>query len=300
MKSPTSTKLFDIAFDVVVYVVMVGVLVVTLYPFLNILAVSFNESSDAMKGGIYLWPRKFSLLNYHELITYGNLFHSFFISVMRTVIGTLTAIVSTCMLAFVLSRKEFVYRRFFTAIFVLTLYISGGLIPGYMLLRSLGLLNKFAVYIWPALIHCWNVIVIRSYIEGIPFSLQESAKIDGANDLRIFARIIMPLCLPVIATISLFIAVGQWNSWVDTYLYASSRKDLSTLQFELVRIMQNATAAQTNASVLSQNSLAAGQRVFPQSLRMAITIMATVPIILVYPFIQRFFVKGLTLGGVKA
>lgn len=290
---------FDIFFDSFIYLFMLFVLVITLYPFLNVLAISLNDSIDSMRGGIHLIPRKPTFENYAEIFKYSNLSHASVVSVLRTVIGTVFSVASTCMLAFALSRKEFVYRRFFTVVFVITMYVSGGLIPDYMNIRNLGLLGKFAVYILPTLINCYNVIIIRSFIDNLPYSLQESAKIDGANDLRIFWRIVMPLCLPVIATIALFVAVSQWNSWLDTYLYASSKPELSTLQYELMKVLNNTTATQ-NASLIDPNSPAARSTVSPQSIRMAITIVATVPILVIYPFLQKYFVTGLTLGSVKA
>jgi len=293
------SSLFDIVFDIFIYLIMIFVLIITLYPFLNVLAISFNESIDSMRGGIHIFPRKFTLDNYKEIFKYSNLSHAFLISVLRTVIGTALSLISTCMLAYVLSRKEFVFRKFFTMAFVITMYVSGGLIPDYMNLRNLGLIGKFWVYIIPGLINCYNVIIVRSFIDNLPYSLQESAKIDGANDFLIFRRIVMPLCMPVIATVALFIAVGQWNSWMDTYLYANSKSELSTLQYELMKVLSNATAAQ-DASRIDPNSPIAKSTVSPQSIRMAITIVAAVPILVVYPFLQKYFVTGLTIGSVKA
>lgn len=290
----------DIVFELFLYLFMIFILIATLYPFLNILAISLNDSVDATRGGIHILPRKFTLANYKEIFKYQNIPHAFFISVARTVIGTATGIISSTMLAYTLSRKDFMARKLFATMFVLTMYISGGLIPDYMLIRNMGLLGKFAVYIIPGLIGTYNVIVIRSFIDNIPYSLQESAKIDGASDFRIFVKIIMPLCVPVIATISLFIAVGQWNSWMDTFLYASGKDNLSTLQYELMKVMANTTANQgADAALKNQSSVISGSKVSPQSIRMAITIVATVPILLVYPFVQKYFVSGLTLGAVK-
>jgi putative aldouronate transport system permease protein len=169
-----------------------------------------------------------------------------------------------------------------------------------MLIRNVGLIGKFGVYILPGLISTWNVIVIRSFMDNIPFSLQESAKIDGATDLKIFMEIIMPLCIPVIATISLFIAVGQWNSWMDTFLYTNGKDSLSTLQYELMKVMATTSASTGQGSAaLSNSTTIKANTVSPQSIRMAITIVATVPILLVYPFVQKYFVSGMTLGAVK-
>lgn len=291
----------DKIFDVIIWIIMVFVLIVTLYPFLNILAISLNESNDAMRGGISIFPRKFTLRNYKEILKYQNLTHAFLISVLRTIIGTMLGVFSTCMIAYVLSRKDFMYRKLFTILFVITMYVGGGLIPDYMLMRHLGLLNNFWVYILPGLINTYNILLIRSFISGLPYSLQESAKLDGANDFVIFFKIVMPLCIPVIATVSLFIAVGQWNSWMDTYLYASSRENLSTLQYEMVKILNDTTAAAgPGQSHINPNDPAARQTISPTSIRMAITVVATIPILVVYPFIQKYFISGMTLGAVKS
>lgn len=286
-------------FDIVIIVLMVLIAIITIYPFLNVLAISFNDATDTVKGGIHILPREFTLQNYKEIFS-GNskLTQGLIISVLRTVIGTALGVISSAMVAFVLSRREFIFNKFVTVLFVLTMYVSGGLIPEYMVIRELGLVNKFAVYILPGLISTFNVIVIRSFIDGLPPALNESAMIDGANDFVIFYKIVLPLCLPVIATVALFIAVGQWNSWFDTYLYARTNDSLTTLQYELMKVMDNATAS---ASVDPNNPLMqAASGVNPESIKMAITMVATVPILLVYPFVQKYFVSGMTLGAVKS
>jgi putative aldouronate transport system permease protein len=201
------------------------------------------------------------------------------------------------MVAYTLSRREFVFNKIITIIFVLTMYIGGGLIPEYMVVKGLELVNNFAVYILPGLIGTFNVIVIRSFIDGLPPALNESAMIDGANDFVIFTKIVLPLCLPVIATVALFIAVGQWNSWFDTYLYARSSDGLTTLQYELMKVMGNATGS---AKVDPNNPVLQAASINPESIKMAITMVATVPILLVYPFVQKYFVTGMTLGAVKS
>jgi putative aldouronate transport system permease protein len=292
----------NVSFHLCLYAAMVFIGAVMLYPFVNILALSLNDSVDSIRGGVYLFPRVFTLNNYVTIFAFGNLFDAFKISIVRTVVGTVTSVACTSLLAYTLSRRDFFARRFFSLLFVLTMYVSGGLIPGYLLIRNLGLINNFWVYIIPGLIGVWNAFVVRSYIDGLPESLQESARIDGANDLLIFFRIIFPLCMPVIATISLFVAVGQWNAWIDTYLYAGGAQQLSTLQYELMKIIRNSDAAVSMAMVKSMNNPALQSqlaRVSPESVKMAITITATLPILLIYPFVQKYFVKGLTLGAVK-
>ncbi|WP_159886702.1 carbohydrate ABC transporter permease [Paenibacillus puerhi] len=279
---------------------MLFVAVVTIYPFLNILAISFNEAMDTVRGGIYLWPRQFTWENYKQIYTYNNLLVAFQNSVLRTVIGTFAGVFSSSMIAYVLSRRDFIARKQISFLFVLTLYFSGGLIPTYMLMRELHLMNSFWVYILPTLVNAWNIFVIRSFMDGLPISLQESAKLDGANDMTIFFKIILPLCKPVLATISLFIAVAQWNSWFDTFLYNSTSEHLSTLQYELMKILANTTIGSSNADLARSGNPALSAQVSPESIRASITIVATLPILLVYPFLQKYFVKGLTLGAVKA
>jgi len=284
--------------DILILFFMCLVIVVTLYPFLNISAKSFNDPIDTIKGGITLYPRVPTLSNYTGLFEAGsNLPAAFRMSVLRTVIGTFCGVLCSAMFAFSLSRTDFIFRRIFTIFLVITMYVGGGMIPEYMLIRRLGLINSFWVYIIPALINAFNIVVIRSYIETIPLSLQESAKIDGANDISIFFRIILPLCKPVLATIALFVAVGQWNSWFDTYLYARGTKALSTLQFELMKVLDSAQSAGSQVDIYSEGLRAAKRS--PEAIKMAITVIATLPILLVYPFLQKYFVSGITLGAVK-
>jgi len=284
--------------DILIFVFMLFVIVVTLFPFLNILAKSFNDPIDTVKGGIHIIPRVFTIDNYISLFEGGsNLPAAFRMSILRTVLGTLTGLFCCALFAFPLSRSDFVFRRSFTVILVITMYIGGGLIPDFLLIRNLGLINNFWVYIIPWLINAFNVIVIRAYMDTIPISLQESAKIDGANDFKIFYKIILPLCKPVLATIALFIAVAQWNSWFDTYLYARNSNVLTTLQFELMKVLDNASAMGAQVDIYSVGLRQAKRN--PEALKMAITIIATVPILVVYPFLQRYFVSGITLGAVK-
>jgi putative aldouronate transport system permease protein len=291
----------DRLFDWCNYLFLTMVLLVTLYPFLNVLAISLNDSVDTVRGGIYIWPREFTLENYRVIFEYDHLVTGFINSVLRTVIGTVLGVLSSAMVAFTLSRGDFQGRKFVSTIIVLTLYFSGGLIPGYMLIRELNLINTFWVYVLPGMVNAFHIIIVRSFMDGLPYSLQESAKIDGANDFTIFWRIILPLCTPVLATIALFVAVGQWNAWFDTYLYNSSNPNLTTLQYELMKILQNTTMSASDANAFRGTSGEDHSRtVSPESIKMAISMITIIPILLVYPFVQRFFVKGMTLGAVKS
>lgn len=290
-----SEKLFDILNTAF----MCLVVVVTLYPFLNVLAISLNDSTDTVRGGIYIWPRAFTLQNYSTIFQYEGLLQGLYISVLRTVAGTLLGLFSSSMLAYTLSRIDFQGRRFISVFLALTMYFTGGLIPVYILMRDLGLIGTFWVYIFPGMVSAFNVFVIRSFIDGLPYALQESAKLDGANDFTIYWRIILPLCKPVLATIALFLAVGQWNAWFDTYLYNGGKAHLTTLQYELMKVLQS--TQQGGAGMNNVNDMARQMtQISPESIKMSITIIVTVPILLVYPFLQKYFVGGMTLGAVKS
>ncbi|MBP1904233.1 putative aldouronate transport system permease protein [Paenibacillus turicensis] len=288
----------DKVFNVCNVILMCLILVVTLYPFLNVLAISLNDSTDTVRGGIYLWPREFTLKNYETIFGYSTLIQGFKVTISRTIVGTVLGLLSSAMLAYTISRPDFLSRRFVSKFLAITMYVSGGLVPTFVLMRQLDLVGTFWVYIFPGIVSAFNVFVIRSFIDGLPYALQESANLDGANDLQIFYKVILPLCKPVLATITLFLAVGQWNAWIDTYMYNANKPQWTTLQFELMKILQstNQGGKMTNANDLA-NQMA---QVSPESIKMAITIVVTVPILVVYPFLQRYFVDGMTLGAVKA
>ncbi|MDE7205546.1 MAG: carbohydrate ABC transporter permease [Lachnospiraceae bacterium] len=288
----TKIKSRENILDWVLLVIFIFLMIITLYPFLNVLAISFNDPIDTMRNINFVIPRQFTLSNYVYIFEENDLISPLMLSVIKTLVGAGVGVICTAMLAYVLSRKDFYFNKVFTLLFVITMYVSGGLIPEYLLLmRTLGLGNNFLVYILPGLIWVYNVILVRSFVEGLPIALQEAARVDGANDFIIWARIILPLCKPVLATVALFVAVGQWNSFMDTYLYA---KELPTLQYVLYEIMETATIKiDPHAADQMKNAVS------PLSVRMAITIVATVPIIIVYPFLQKYFVGGMTVGAVK-
>lgn len=292
---PLSDRLLDIA--IIVFMTLVAI--ITIYPFLNVLALSLNDSTDSVRGGITIFPREFTLKNYEIIFSFGGLITGFKISVLRTVVGTILGLISASMLAFTLARPDFQGRRFVSVYLAITMYVSAGLIPGYLLIKDLNMMGTFAVYVLPGIVSAFNVFVIRSFIDGIPFALQESAKIDGANDFKIYWRIILPMTTPALATIALFLAVGQWNSWFDTYLFNASSPSLTTLQYELMKVLQSTTTGNGGDYRTSTNITQVLATVSPESVKMAITIFVTIPILLVYPFLQRFFVQGMTLGAVK-
>ncbi|MGG0821732.1 carbohydrate ABC transporter permease [Paenibacillus turicensis] len=293
-------SLGDRVFDTCNMIAMICLMIVTLYPFINMIAVSFNDANDAVRGGIYLWPRQWTFDNYKYVFGESDIYHATLISALRTLLGTAVSVFCTAMLAYTLSRQEFVLRKSVTIFFVFTMYFSGGLIPSYLLIRNLNLIDSFWVYIVPGVIGVFNMIVIRSFIEGLPEGILESARIDGAGEFATFVRVVLPLTIPAMATVSLFVAVGQWNSWFDVFLYNSSNTNLSTLQYELMKILQTTTTSSTTSiSDIYQSADNTAVMVTPTSIRATMTIIASVPILMVYPFLQKYFVQGMTLGGVK-
>lgn len=301
-KPAARRKIEPILFNTFNTVFMIVLVIVTLFPFLNTIVISFNAGNDTIRGGIYLWPRVFTLQNYKAVFVSGTIFDAFLISVYRTVLSTILSLFLTTMLAYTLSRREYVFRKLITLVFILTMYFNAGLIPSYFLIKDLHLINTFWVYIVPGMVSAFNMIVIRTYIGSIPESLIESAKIDGAGDFKIFMRIIFPLCRPVLATVALFVAVGSWNAWFDAFIYTSSHQELSTLQYELMKLLSSSMYANSNPAMnagVGMTAEAASALVTPVSIRAAITIVASVPILLVYPFMQKHFVVGLNVGSVK-
>jgi putative aldouronate transport system permease protein len=299
--SRRSTHLGDRLFDIFNILFMSCLVVVTLYPFINTLAVALNDANDAVRGGIYVFPRMWTADNFKYVFSEAAIVHAFFISVMRTVLGTVVTVFCSAMVAYTMSRQEYVLRKFVTVAFIFTMYFSGGLIPGYLLIRDLGMVGSFWVYIIPGMIGVFNLIIIRSFIEGLPDGILEAARIDGASDFAMFMRIVLPLVVPVLATVALFSAVSQWNSWFDVFLYNSSKENLSTLQYELMKILQNTNTqtSQTAADVFASSANSGASMVTPTSIRSTMTIVVSLPIIMVYPFLQKYFVKGMTVGGVK-
>lgn len=277
---------------------MIAFVIITLYPVLNTVAISFNEGIDAVRGGIYLWPRKFAIKNYETVLAMENLITGAKITVARTVIGTFLALIINALLAYVVSRKRFLFKSQLSLFWVITMYVNGGLIPTFLLYRNLHLTGTFWVYVIPGMVSAWNMLVLRTYMQGLPDSLEESAQLDGAGYMTIFLKIISPLCKPVYATIVLFVAVGQWNSWFDAMIYNRMKTEYTTLQYELMKLLSSVMQQSGSASSASERG-AAGAAITPLTIRAAATVVTMLPIICLYPFLQRYFVTGLTIGGVK-
>ena len=285
----------DIIFEVFLIIFMVIFLAVTLYPIINTLALSFNDGFDALVHKVHFIPHSPTLDNYKAVFAKEGYRYGAVNTVLRTLFGTLISLVVNAILAYVISRKRFLFKKSFSLFWVITMYVNGGLIPTYITFQKLHLINNFLVYIIPGAVSAFNMLVIRNYMNGIPESLEESAQIDGAGYFKIFYSIISPLCKPVYATIALFVAVYQWNAWFDAMLYNKMHDELTVLQYELMKQLQTAMKSAGSVEGLKNG----GTTITPTSIRAAATICTMVPILFVYPFLQRYFVTGLTIGGVK-
>ncbi|NLO82099.1 MAG: carbohydrate ABC transporter permease [Clostridiales bacterium] len=291
----------DIFVDSVVYLILAIVFIATVYPFYYCLVISFNEGIDASTGGIFLWPRRFTLENYEMVFSNEQLMSGFLVSVLRTVTGTILSLLFTGLFAYGLAYKNLMFKKTYIGIMIFAMYFSGGLIPYYVLLKNLRLLNTFWVYIIPALLSPFNAIIMMSFFREIPDSIEESVKIDGANDLVTFFRIIVPISTPVFATIALFNGVGHWNSWFDTAFFTTDRK-LRTLSFLLKEIINRANLTSMLGPGMSdaeRSATYAARSYTAETIRMATMMLVVIPIICIYPFLQRYFVKGIMIGSIK-
>lgn len=272
------------------------------YPFWYMIVLSFNEGADAMKGGVYFWPRVFTTFNYRMVLANPVVLNAYGITIARTLIGTVLGMVVTALAAYALACKTLPGRKLFNLIVLIPFVFSGGLIPYYLTLVELKIVNTFWVYILPMLFNIWNMFVMKQFFAEIPQSLTEAAIIDGAGDMTILWKIVCPISLPMFAAIGLFVAVGHWNSWFDGAYYVNSEKliPLQTYLKKLLDSMQitmqnNTVGSNMSASVLSEEMSA----ITTNSVRMASIMVATAPIMLLYPFLQKYFVKGVRIGAVK-
>lgn len=286
----------DKVVNVIVYILLAFIGIVTLYPFYYTIICSFNDGLDLMKGGVYLWPRKFTLSNYELFIGDEGWRHAFFISVARTIVGTVLCTGFTSMFSYALSRNNLMFKKGYRFLVIFTMYFSGGLIPYYVLLRSLGLLNTFWVYVIPGMVNTFFVMTGINFFASIPESMIEAAKIDGAREIKVLTKIVLPVSKPFLATLALFAAVGQWNSWLDSAYYVRDA-GLQTLSFKMMTTINQTLATAANADTAGQMSQANTATSFTvQATAMAVSM---IPIMCVYPFLQKYFVQGMMIGAVK-
>lgn len=283
-------------FDVINVMFMIIFCITIIYPVWYTLILSFNDGADAMLGGIYFWPRKFTLDNYITVMQSPGIYKAFGITIARTVVGVITHVLFTAMVAYGLSKRELTGRKLYLTIGVITMFFNGGLIPTFLLIRDLGLLDNFMVFILPTMFNFFHLIIFQSFFRELPKSLEESAYIEGANDLQIFIRIILPLSMPVVATIALFIGVFHWNDYFTGLIYINN-PDLQPIQTFLFRVIAQSSSSQMISAMPA--TMTSMQRTTSESIKLATMILATFPIVCVYPFLQKYFVKGMLLGSVK-
>ena len=287
----------DKVFDTINYTMLVLLAIITLYPFWYIVVISLSTQAEANKIGLHIFTANPNLDSYRSIFKNSYIYSAYGNTILRTVLGTLVNLVLTTMLAYAMSKKYLPNRNFYTSIVVFTMFFSGGLIPSYLLIRSLKLINTIWALIIPGAISTYNMIIIRNYFQSLPLELEESAKIDGANDVRILISIYLPVSTPVIATVALWCLVGHWNAWFDALIYTNGNQNLMVLQLLLRKLLIEGSNNLINASSLriEDSSLAPST----ESIKAATIMVATVPILMVYPFIQKYFVKGIMIGSLK-
>lgn len=281
-------------FLVINNILMVLLCCIMVYPVLFVVGRSVTPDMERALHPMRLIPSTFDWTGYKFILSSGsNIINSYTTTIMRTLIGTSLNIVFTTLLAYPLSKKYYPPRKVLTSLIVFTMWFSGGLIPSFLLNKSLGLLNNFWVYILPGLVNAFNLVIMRNFFMQIPDSLEESAKLDGANDLRVFFSIYLPLSTASLATITLFYAVYHWNMWFDSMLYMN-KKEMWTMQYTLRQLIDSATVTDLATVGTAMDNIPPAETV-----RMATIVVATVPILCVYPFLQKYFVKGMLVGSVK-
>ena len=286
--------------DVLIYVFLGIFTFLCLYPFWYLVIYTFSDPTQSATG-VSIWFKGFSLYNVQQVLRLEGIGRALLNSVLRTVLGTAITVVCCSFLGYLFTKEEMPAKKLLYRTLIVTMYVSGGLIPTYLVYRMYGLTNNFLVYILPSAVSAYNIILIKTFIEQLPTSLEEAAMIDGAGYMTIFVRVIFPLSIPIVATIAIFAAVGKWNSWFDNHIYNTNNDALLTLQYQLYQFLNE---SQRIAELLRQGNIhdveaAVSQQLTPKGVRVTTTLFAAVPIFLVYPFMQRYFIKGIMIGAVK-
>ncbi|MCU0105127.1 carbohydrate ABC transporter permease [Acholeplasma vituli] len=279
------------AFDVFNTSIMTIFMLLCIYPLIYVLAGSFNQGADYAAGGIYFLPRLFTFENYKVVLTNQGLWQGYLVTISRTVIGTATALIFTSIVAYAMSRPNLKFKPIFYWINIFTMFFGGGLIPYFLIIRSVGLYNHFLVYIIPALYSVYNMIIFSSFFRSISDELHEAALMDGANEFRIYWQIYLPLSKPVLATVALWLAIGHWNAYFDTMIYTHS-PNLQTLQYFLLKAIQTATLTEGMPAEMML-------RLSPKTLSLAAIIISMIPVLFFFPFVRKNFQSGIMIGSLK-
>lgn len=284
--------------QVVIYIILIAICLVILLPCLNVLALSFNDGKDAARGGVYFLPRVFTLENYREVFKDGKIMRGYMYTIARVVIGTFLSLTVTTLAGYALKEKKLPGGKVLTMLITFTMLFGGGMIPTYIQYKNLHLLNSFWVYVIPGMISVTYLLMVRTFFEGIPDSLEESAKLDGCGYFGIYTKIMLPLSKPVIAVVGLYTAVNHWNDWFAGAFYMTSSEKWpvqTVMQQMLARAMASQKEITSVAQAIAQNA----NSVTSDSLKMAAVVITTVPILCIYPFVQKYFAQGAMIGAVK-
>lgn len=280
----------DWVVDILAYTLLALLSISIILPFCQVITISMSPSEVVNTTGFHLFPTKFDFNGYREIIADDLFLHSYLVTILRTIVGVSASILITMLTAYPLSKRKLAYRRGIMLYIVFTMYFSGGMIPKYLLLKNLHLHNTFLVYILPTLIIGFALIITRNFFMGVPDALEESAKIDGASDMRILFSIYFPLSVPIVATIGLWYGVHHWNAWTDNMLYVS-KKSLYVLQYVLHQLLESGQTAEMDAFEAVV--------IHTETMKMAALVLSLIPIVIAYPFLQKYFVKGMIVGSVK-
>lgn len=296
MMKKKKTNIREMPFQIGMIILFSLMFIICIYPFYYIFIVSISSPELVQKNTVTLYPLGFTLSNYKQIFELSGILQSFFVSVARTVAGTAVTLFFTSILAYTLTKDKLPLRKFFYRFAVISMYVNAGIIPWYLTMRNLGLKDNFLVYILPTAVSGYCLILIKTYMEQISTALEESAMLDGAGYFTIFIRIVLPVSMPILAAVTVFTAVGQWNQWMDNLLLVND-KSLRTLQLVLLEYLNqaNAIALEAKNSTVSMTGVA----ITPFTIRMTITMVVTLPILMVYPFMQKYFIKGIMVGAVK-
>ena len=291
----------DISFNIVNYLIFGLFTLICVYPFYYLIINTISANDLSANGAINFLPKGFHVENYKQVLQLSGLGTAALVSLGRTVIGTVCTVLASAFLGFMFTQEKMWGRKFLYRFMVITMYFNAGLIPMFITMKTLHLTNTFWVYVIPAIVQPFNIILVKTYVESIPKALQEAAEIDGAGIMRIFVKIILPACTPIMATVAIFSAVGQWNSFQDTLIYITDQK-LYSLQYLLYTYINQASslaAMVKNNAGTAMNMAAIATQQTPTSIRMTVSVIVVLPILFVYPMFQRFFVKGIMIGSVK-